>query len=55
MTDKTKRARMMLSLPHPDKAWIEEQAEANCTSLNSEVIRAIRERRQREAAEQRAQ
>ena len=32
-------------------AWIEEQAAANAASQNSEIVRAIRERMQRESIE----
>ncbi|MDD9745517.1 Arc family DNA-binding protein [Marinovum sp. PR37] len=35
---------MQLRLPPDLKRWIEEQAEANGSSQNSEVIRAVRER-----------
>ena len=38
-------------MPPDDKAWLEKQALTNITSLNAEIVRAIRFRRE---AEQRA-
>ena len=40
----TERKALPLRLPIDLKRWIEEQAEANGSSQNSEVIRAVRER-----------
>lgn len=34
-------------IPRDLKQWIDEQAEANRSTLNSEVVRALRERRER--------
>ena len=42
---------LQLRLPPDLKSWIEEQAEANAASQNSEIVRAIRERMQRESIE----
>ncbi|SPF81929.1 hypothetical protein PRI8871_03756 [Pseudoprimorskyibacter insulae] len=41
---------MQVRLPDDLKAWIANQAELNSSSQNSEVIRAIRERVEREEA-----
>lgn len=49
MRSKTKQ--LQLRLPPDLKSWIEEQAEANAASQNSEIVRAIRERMQRESIE----
>lgn len=38
---------MRLRLPQEDKDWIEAQAKRNASSRNSEVVRSIRERRER--------
>ena len=38
------RKQIPLRLPEELKAWVEEQAEKNGSSQNSEVIRAVRER-----------
>lgn len=46
---KTKIRQMQLRLPDDAKSWIKEQAEANASSQNSEVVRSIRERMEREA------
>lgn len=40
----TQRKPMQLRLPADLKQWIEEQAERNGCSQNSEIIRAVRER-----------
>ncbi len=40
-----------LRLPSPLKGWVQEQATANGSSQNSEVVRAVRERKQRVEAE----
>jgi len=42
---------LQLRLPPDLKSWIEEQAAANAASQNSEIVRAIRERMQRESIE----
>lgn len=44
----TNRRPMQLRLPQDAKSWIEEQAEAYASSQNSEVVRSIRERIERE-------
>jgi hypothetical protein len=54
MRDKIERRKLMLSIPAPLKAWLHELAEENCTSANAEIIRSLRERRERMEAEQRA-
>lgn len=45
----TDRRPMQLRLPADLKAWIAAQAEKNASSQNSEVIRAVRERMDRES------
>jgi len=40
-------AQMKIRLPAECKAWIEEQAERNGASLNSEIVRAVRDRMDR--------
>lgn len=45
------RKPLQLRLPPDMKSWIEEQAEANAASQNSEIVRAVRERMQRENIE----
>jgi len=47
MVEKTKREKLMLSLPGPLKSWLQELAEENCTTANAEVVRSLRERRAR--------
>lgn len=42
---------LQLRLPLDVKSWIEGQAEANAASQNSEIVRSIRERMQRESIE----
>jgi len=44
----TSRKPMQLRLPNDLKNWIEAQADTNGSSQNSEVIRAIRERMERQ-------
>ena len=48
---RTETKQLQLRLPPDLKSWIEEQAEANAASQNSEIVRAIRERMQRESIE----
>jgi predicted HicB family RNase H-like nuclease len=43
-TKMTNRKPLQLRLPPDLKTWIAAQAEANASSQNSEIIRAIRER-----------
>lgn len=40
--------KLMLRLPPDTKAWVEAQAALNATSQNSEIVRSIRERMDRE-------
>lgn len=42
------RKPLQLRLPNDLKEWIASQAAANASSQNSEIIRAIRERKERE-------
>jgi hypothetical protein len=51
---KTRRKRLMLSIPDHQRAWLDEQADANCTSVNAEIVRSVKERRERVEAEERA-
>ena len=44
------RKPLQLRLPDDLKAWLAAEAERNGSSQNSEVIRAIRERKDRSAA-----
>lgn len=46
---KPETKQLQIRLPHDAKSWIEEQAAANASSQNSEVVRSIRERMEREA------
>lgn len=46
----TARKPMQLRLPPDLKAWIEAQAETNASSQNSEIVRAVRERMERQEA-----
>lgn len=48
---RTETKQLQLRLPPDLKSWIEEQAEANAASQNSEIVRAIRERMRRESIE----
>jgi hypothetical protein len=45
--------RVSAYLPPAAKAWVEEQADRNYTSITAEITRAILERRDRMEAEQR--
>ncbi len=40
--------KLMLRLPPDAKAWVEDQATKYGTSLNSEVVRSVRERMERQ-------
>ena len=44
----TDRKPVQLRLPSDLKAWIAAQAEQNASSQNSEIVRAVRERMERE-------
>lgn len=46
----TDRKPVQLRLPSDLKAWIAAQAEQNASSQNSEIVRAIRERMERQEA-----
>ena len=46
---KPEQKQMQVRLPADAKAWIEDQAVVNASSQNSEVVRSIRERMEREA------
>ncbi|QIG97521.1 Arc family DNA-binding protein [Bradyrhizobium sp. 6(2017)] len=50
MLKKRQSARMLVRLPNPQKEWLTRVAEHNCTSINSEVIRCVRERMEGERA-----
>lgn len=41
---------LQLRLPSDVKAWIEQQAERNMSSQNSEIVRAVRQAMSREEA-----
>ena len=44
------RAEMVIRLPGHIKNWLRQEAAENCTSQNAEVIRALRQRMEAEAA-----
>ena len=44
-------AKLILRIPPDLKAWISDEATHNASSQNSEIIRAIRERMQRECVQ----
>jgi hypothetical protein len=50
MIRKGQSANMLVRLPPALKAWVVEEAARNCASHNSEVIRCVRERMEREKA-----
>ena len=50
MIKKHQAAHVLVRLPPTLKAWIVEEATRNCASYNSEVVRCIRERMEREQA-----
>lgn len=43
-------ANMLVRLPPALKAWLVEEAAKNCASHNSEIVRCVRERMERELA-----
>jgi hypothetical protein len=49
------RTKLMLRLPNDAKAFIEAEAERNGSSQNSEIIRCVRERMERQGKEMPAQ
>jgi Arc-like DNA binding domain len=48
MKSNSEATRLTLRMPGPLRSWIEDVAQANYTSANAEIVRAIRERRERE-------
>jgi hypothetical protein len=54
MTAKKVGKRILLRLPPTDAAQVMAWADQNWTSMNAEIIRSIRERHERERAEQAA-
>jgi len=44
MIRKDQAQRVLVRLPREIKSWIEREAERNCASQNSEIIRALRAR-----------
>lgn len=50
MDTRTNTEKMQLRLPPDVKLWLHKQSKRNASSQNSEIVRAIRERMDREAA-----
>jgi hypothetical protein len=50
MIKKYQSANVLARLPPALKAWIVEEAARNCASHNSEIVRCVRERMERELA-----
>jgi hypothetical protein len=50
MIRKHESANMLVRLPSTLKAWLVLEAEKNCASHNSEIVRCVRERMERELA-----
>jgi CRISPR/Cas system-associated protein Csm6 len=50
MIKKHQSANVLVRLPPALKAWIVEEAARNCASHNSEIVRSIRDRMERERA-----
>jgi hypothetical protein len=48
MAEKKPSANVLVRLPPALKAWIVEEAARNCASHNSEIVRCVRERMERE-------
>jgi hypothetical protein len=44
MAKRTDLSEMVVRLPSDVKGWIEQEAERNCASQNSEIIRSVRAR-----------
>jgi hypothetical protein len=42
--EQIKRVTKLLSLPVDAKAWLQREAERNLSTVNSEIVRAIRQR-----------
>jgi plasmid stability protein len=45
-----KREELILRLPSELKKWLEQEAARHCSSMNSEVVRAVRARMESEQA-----
>jgi hypothetical protein len=50
MIKKQESANVLVRLPPALKAWVVEEATKNCASHNSEIVRSVRERMERELA-----
>ena len=50
MIKKQESANVLVRLPPALKAWLVEEAVKNCASHNSEIVRCVRERMEREQA-----
>ena len=50
MNTKENTEKIMVRLPPDAKLWLTKQARKNASSQNSEIVRAVRERMEREAA-----
>ena len=50
MIRKGQSANVLVRLPPALKAWVVEEAAKNCASHNSELVRCVRERMEREKA-----
>ena len=50
MIRKGQSANVLVRLPPALKAWVVEEAARNCASHNSEIVRSVRERMEREQA-----
>jgi hypothetical protein len=50
MIKKQESANVLVRLPPALKAWVVEEAARNCASHNSEIVRSVRERMERELA-----
>ncbi len=50
MIRKDQSANVLVRLPHDLKEWLVEEAAKNCASHNSEIVRAVREKMERQKA-----
>ena len=50
MVKKQESANVLVRLPPALKAWLVDEAAKNCASHNSEIVRCVRERMERELA-----
>jgi hypothetical protein len=50
MIKKQESANVLVRLPPALKAWVVKEAAKNCASHNSEIVRCVRERMERELA-----